>query len=524
MLKKLRRGYINIITRKFEDFIEQDISAVCISNKEGKIIRVNSKFCEKFEYNKQELLGLNVREIIPFKFRKAHDEGMQRHKATNQSKVIGKGEVELEGLKKNGDHIPIKLRLSKITIYGEDYFYATIRDLSEVKDRDTIIESISRFPEENPGLVLRVHKDGEISYANSSTKNFFKSINQSDKKNVIKYLRGKIDFLCETRKPVHEEIQIANDNYYVSCIPVPHNYYFNVYAVKITDYVQKVVRREEELKSLSSELSNRVEHQVSKIREKNKSLIENIRFAKTIQDAFELKAIRTISSKFPVQYLNIAHSIVSGDFIWSGKVKGGKTFILFGDCTGHGVSASMVTVMVYSLLSQRLRPDKPLSYIMNALRDDIILLTAQELKYGVNVGLDGALISIDNVNDKLEYCGANISLYIQRADELKEYSSNRFGLSIEGSTLENFESQTIALQEGDVIYIASDGIRDQFGGQRGKKLKKKGFEQLLLDAGKQPFDQRSNFIKGFMKTWQGDNFQVDDQSIVCIEYQSKKLS
>ena len=52
MLKKLRRGYINIITRKFEDFIEQDISAVCISNKEGKIIRVNSKFCEKFEYNK----------------------------------------------------------------------------------------------------------------------------------------------------------------------------------------------------------------------------------------------------------------------------------------------------------------------------------------------------------------------------------------------------------------------------------------------------------------------------------------
>ena len=58
-------------------------------------------------------------------------------------------------------------------------------------------------------------------------------------KNVIKYLRGKIDFLCETRKPVHEEIQIANDNYYVSCIPVPDNYYFNVYAVKITDYVQK---------------------------------------------------------------------------------------------------------------------------------------------------------------------------------------------------------------------------------------------------------------------------------------------
>jgi serine phosphatase RsbU (regulator of sigma subunit) len=160
---------------------------------------------------------------------------------------------------------------------------------------------------------------------------------------------------------------------------------------------------------------------------------------------------------------------------------------------------------------------------MNALRDDIILLTAQELKYGVNVGLDGALISIDNIKNELEYCGANIPLYIQRAKELIEYSSNRFSLSLEGNFLEDFESQTIALQEGDVIYIASDGIRDQFGGEKGKKLKKKGFEQLLIDAGKQPFDQRSNYIKSFMKTWQGDNFQVDDQSIVCIEYQSQKL-
>ncbi len=89
---------------------------------------------------------------------------------------------------------------------------------------------------------------------------------------------------------------------------------------------------------------------------------------------------------------------------------------------------------------------------MNALRDDIILLTAQELKYGVNVGLDGALISIDNINNELEYCGANISLYIQRGDKLKEYAANRFGISIEGSILENFESQTITLQDGDVIY------------------------------------------------------------------------
>ena len=377
MFNILRRKYINFVTKKYDDFIEQDISAVCISNRDGKIIKVNSKFCKIFDFERNQILGSNVAQIIPSKFRQAHQEGVERHNKSGETRVIGKGEVELEGLKSNGEVFPIKLKLTKLKVLGEEYFSATINDLSSVKENENLLESISRFPEENPGLVLRMHKNSSISYANLATKKFFKNLNHSERKRVLKIIRNKIDDLCEIRKPIYEEIQIAGDSFYVNFIPVLDKFYFNVYAVKITDYINKIHEKEIKLRNLNKDLNKQVEFQVKEIREKNKSLHENIRFARSIQDAIESKAIRNINSNYPVQYINIPHSIVSGDFIWADVIRE-KTYILFGDCTGHGVSASMITVMVNSLISQRVQPNESLIHIMSKLRDDIILQTSQD--------------------------------------------------------------------------------------------------------------------------------------------------
>ena len=518
MFVNLRRKYIRLISKKFDDFIEQDISAICITRSDGTIFQENSNFDSLFDYQKNEINGTNLRSIISKNSKEIFEDLINRNEKSVDGKVERNGEVELEGIKKNGELIPILMRLSKISILGENYIYATINDLTELKQKEKQIESISRFPEENPHFVVRIDENGKILYANYSSKSYFKKLNHSSKIKVITYLRQKVELLPEDKKPLHEELKIDNDSYYVSLIPVFDQSYFNAYVTKITDYVSKVEEREQKLKTLSEELSQRVESQVGEIKEKNQSLIENIRFAKTIQDAFESKATQVIRENYEVQYLNNPHSIVSGDFIWSSEAEDGRTFVLFGDCTGHGVSASMVAVMVNSLIAQRLTTDKSFSAMMNALREDIIRLTSQELNYGVNVGLDAALVALDKKNSQLEFCGANISVYIERNYELKEYRGNRFSLSLEGSKLESFISQKINLEDGDVIYIASDGIRDQFGGEKNKKLKRIGFEKLLNSVSKVPFNKRAKHIDSFLKEWQGDNYQVDDQSILCVKF------
>ena len=38
----------------------------------------------------------------------------------------------------------------------------------------------------------------------------------------------------------------------------------------------------------------------------------------------------------------------------------------------------------------------------------------------------------------------------------------------------------LELQKGDTFYIFSDGFADQFGGEKGKKLKSQNFKNMLL--------------------------------------------
>ncbi|MBL0053328.1 MAG: SpoIIE family protein phosphatase [Bacteroidetes bacterium] len=48
-----------------------------------------------------------------------------------------------------------------------------------------------------------------------------------------------------------------------------------------------------------------------------------------------------------------------------------------------------------------------------------------------------------------------------------------------GETEESFKTYSINVQEGDVLYLFTDGYPDQFGGPKGKKYKYKQLDELL---------------------------------------------
>ena len=54
-----------------------------------------------------------------------------------------------------------------------------------------------------------------------------------------------------------------------------------------------------------------------------------------------------------------------------------------------------------------------------------------------------------------------------------------------------------------------------------KKLKKIGFEKLLNSLADIRFEDRAEHIDSFLKNWQGENYQVDDQSILCIKFSNE---
>ncbi|MDF2179147.1 PAS domain S-box protein [Aliiglaciecola sp. CAU 1673] len=116
-------------------FLSHVAEAVITINEEGKIGRFNPAAEQMFQYSASEVIGRNVRILMPEPYASEHDEYIHRFLETSESKVIGKNR-ELVAKRKDGETFPIFLRVAELTkdtnsaIMGGARFLATVQDLS----------------------------------------------------------------------------------------------------------------------------------------------------------------------------------------------------------------------------------------------------------------------------------------------------------------------------------------------------------------------------------------------------------
>jgi len=75
----------------------------------------------------------------------------------------------------------------------------------------------------------------------------------------------------------------------------------------------------------------------------------------------------------------------------------------------------------------------------------------------------------------------------------------------------------LSVKKGDVIYLSSDGFPDQFGGEKGKKLKWKGFKNLLSTMHSLPMVKQKLAIDDFFSSWKGNLEQIDDVCVIGVK-------
>ena len=76
------------------------------------------------------------------------------------------------------------------------------------------------------------------------------------------------------------------------------------------------------------------------------------------------------------------------------------------------------------------------------------------------------------------------------------------------------------MKDLDNIYIFSDGIVDQFGGPKGKKLKKTNLKKLLISIqGETMTVQKEKMTQSF-ESWKGMGEQIDDVSMFGLNVKS----
>jgi len=88
-----------------------------------------------------------------------------------------------------------------------------------------------------------------------------------------------------------------------------------------------------------------------------------------------------------------------------------------------------------------------------------------------------------------------------------------------GSSNPNFmiEEQVLEYKDGDMVYLCSDGIIDQFGGEDIKRFKSKKLKHLLLSIHSETMQSQKEIIDNSFHTWRGVQDQTDDVAIIGIK-------
>lgn len=109
--------------------IETAVDGIIIIDKLGTV-RMYNPACEKmFGFSLDEVVGRNVKMLMPSPYFDEHDRYLQNYTETRDRKIIGIGR-EVIGRRKNGTTFPMELSVGETMIGGNPLFVGVLRDIT----------------------------------------------------------------------------------------------------------------------------------------------------------------------------------------------------------------------------------------------------------------------------------------------------------------------------------------------------------------------------------------------------------
>lgn len=116
----------------FQTLITTAVDGIMVIDEFGHV-RVYNRACETlFGYMPDEVIGRNVKMLMPEPYRTEHDAYIERYKKTGEKRIIGIGR-EVVGRRKDGSTFPMYLSVGEGNVAGERIFVGIVHDVSDVQ-------------------------------------------------------------------------------------------------------------------------------------------------------------------------------------------------------------------------------------------------------------------------------------------------------------------------------------------------------------------------------------------------------
>lgn len=270
---------------------------------------------------------------------------------------------------------------------------------------------------------------------------------------------------------------------------------------------------------LNQELEKAIEERNTEIIDKNKEIMESIYYAKTIQESL-LPSAEALNRAFSDHFiLYKPRDIVGGDFYWLKETAQGFVLVV-GDCTGHGIPGSLMTMAVNSILSNimmKIEVGSP-SLIIKELNQQLrAALNKEHADYSTDDGLDAAICCYDN-KGKLYFAGAKLGMVVSTAGQVTAYDGYKSGIGyIRSSFLSDFTDIEVKVNKGDRFYFTTDGFVDQNGGMKDYSFGKSQFREITANFSTISMHDQGEQYALILSNYMGLKAQRDDITVVGFE-------
>ena len=225
-------------------------------NSKGEITGANKAFLKMVGYTQKDLSSgqLNWQELTPPEYAEVDRKALKELADTGKTLPFEKAYIH-----KDGSSVPVILGATVLSETGVVGGAAFVLDITDRKEAEEKIANLAKFPAEDPNPVLRVTKEGAVTYINESGikligEYWHCTLGKCMPEDFNKLLKESI---ISGRTKIRE-FTLGDHVFLFSITPIKGTDYVNVYSQDITERK----RYELELESTAAELENAHKHAI----------------------------------------------------------------------------------------------------------------------------------------------------------------------------------------------------------------------------------------------------------------------
>ncbi|HXJ01060.1 MAG TPA: PAS domain S-box protein [Micropepsaceae bacterium] len=160
----------------FRVLIATAVEGVVVIGADGRIIVFNAASERLFGYTQEEVIGNNVKMLMPSPYHEEHDDYLEHYRTTGEKRIIGIGR-NVSGRRKDGTVFPMYLSVGEGRLDEQKFYVGIIHDLTSIQEMDVARRErearLSSILETAPDAIVTIDEQGLIESFNARATKLF---------------------------------------------------------------------------------------------------------------------------------------------------------------------------------------------------------------------------------------------------------------------------------------------------------------------------------------------------------------